>query len=286
MRPGWVAAPTPSCRPASSPSPASCPATRPSRRSKTRSRRPTATRATRSSSSTTTPSTAPWPISTRSTVPAEITATTKRPPIVSENAPDLVQRVTSVMIAGKGDLLPVSAFPVDGTWPTATTQWEKRNIAIEIPVWDERSLHPVQQVRAGLPPRRHPRQGLRPGRPRGRARDLQVGGLQGQGLRGQEVHHPGGSGRLHRLPALRPGLPRQGQVEPETQVARHGAADAAPRARARQLRFLPRPPRGRPHPGQARCQGLAVPPAALRVLGRLRGLRRDPLRQAPHPALR
>jgi len=70
-------------------------------------------------------------------VPAEITATTSRPPIVSENAPDLVQRVISVMIAGKGDLLPVSAFPVDGTWPTATTQWEKRNIAIEIPVWDE-----------------------------------------------------------------------------------------------------------------------------------------------------
>jgi pyruvate-ferredoxin/flavodoxin oxidoreductase len=40
------------------------------------------------------------------------------------------------MMANKGDLLPVSAFPVDGTWPTATTQWEKRNIATEIPVWD------------------------------------------------------------------------------------------------------------------------------------------------------
>jgi pyruvate-ferredoxin/flavodoxin oxidoreductase len=40
------------------------------------------------------------------------------------------------MLAGKGDLLPVSAFPVDGTWPTATAQWEKRSIAREIPVWD------------------------------------------------------------------------------------------------------------------------------------------------------
>jgi pyruvate-ferredoxin/flavodoxin oxidoreductase len=40
------------------------------------------------------------------------------------------------MMANKGDLLPVSAFPVDGTWPTSTTQWEKRNIALEIPVWD------------------------------------------------------------------------------------------------------------------------------------------------------
>ena len=40
------------------------------------------------------------------------------------------------MLAGNGDLLPVSAFPVDGTWPTGTSQWEKRNIAQDIPVWD------------------------------------------------------------------------------------------------------------------------------------------------------
>ena len=70
-------------------------------------------------------------------VPGKITATRTRPPIVSEKAPDFVKRVTAVMMAGKGDLLPVSAFPVDGTWPLGTTQWEKRNIALEIPVWDE-----------------------------------------------------------------------------------------------------------------------------------------------------
>jgi len=69
-------------------------------------------------------------------VPAAVTATRTRPPIVAEAAPDFVKRVTAVMMAGKGDLLPVSAFPVDGTWPSATTQWEKRNIALEIPVWD------------------------------------------------------------------------------------------------------------------------------------------------------
>lgn len=57
-------------------------------------------------------------------------------PIVPEDAPDFVQRVTALMLAGKGDLLPVSAFPVDGVWPTGTTQWEKRNIAEEIPVWE------------------------------------------------------------------------------------------------------------------------------------------------------
>jgi pyruvate-ferredoxin/flavodoxin oxidoreductase len=69
-------------------------------------------------------------------VPGQITATRVKPPVVSPEAPDFVQRVTSVMLANKGDLLPVSAFPVDGTWPVATAQWEKRNIALEIPVWD------------------------------------------------------------------------------------------------------------------------------------------------------
>jgi pyruvate-ferredoxin/flavodoxin oxidoreductase len=68
--------------------------------------------------------------------PQQVTATRAMPPIVSDEAPDFVKRVTAVMLANKGDLLPVSAFPVDGTWPTATTQWEKRNIALEIPVWD------------------------------------------------------------------------------------------------------------------------------------------------------
>ncbi|MCZ7649698.1 MAG: pyruvate:ferredoxin (flavodoxin) oxidoreductase [Thermoanaerobaculia bacterium] len=69
-------------------------------------------------------------------VPAAATSTRHRPPIVSEDAPEFVKRVSAVMLANKGDLLPVSAFPVDGTWPTATTQWEKRNIALEIPLWD------------------------------------------------------------------------------------------------------------------------------------------------------
>ncbi len=70
-------------------------------------------------------------------VPGKITATHSRPPIVPENAPEFVKRVTAVMIAGHGDKLPVSAFPPDGTWPSGTTRWEKRNIALEIPVWDE-----------------------------------------------------------------------------------------------------------------------------------------------------
>jgi pyruvate-ferredoxin/flavodoxin oxidoreductase len=50
--------------------------------------------------------------------------------------PDFVQRVTARMIAGEGDLLPVSALPVDGTFPTGTARYEKRTLAAEIPIWD------------------------------------------------------------------------------------------------------------------------------------------------------
>jgi len=66
------------------------------------------------------------------------TPTTERhlPPAVPAEAPDFVQRVTAQMLMDQGDLLPVSAFPADGTWPTATSQWEKRNIATDLPVWD------------------------------------------------------------------------------------------------------------------------------------------------------
>jgi pyruvate-ferredoxin/flavodoxin oxidoreductase len=71
-------------------------------------------------------------------VPPQATSTRARPPIVARESPDFVQRVTAVMMAGKGDLLPVSAFPPDGTWPVGTAKWEKRNIAAEIPVWDEK----------------------------------------------------------------------------------------------------------------------------------------------------
>jgi len=68
--------------------------------------------------------------------PQEATSiVTIRPPVPG-GAPEFVQGVTAEIIAGRGDLLPVSMMPVDGTFPTATTQYEKRNIATEIPVWD------------------------------------------------------------------------------------------------------------------------------------------------------
>ena len=57
-------------------------------------------------------------------------------PAVSGNAPDFVKNVLAKIISGEGDDLPVSAFPADGTYPSATTKYEKRNIAEQVPVWD------------------------------------------------------------------------------------------------------------------------------------------------------
>ena len=58
------------------------------------------------------------------------------PPTVPENAPEFVRNVTATLMRQEGDSLPVSLMPDDGTWPTATTQYEKRNIAVEIPEWE------------------------------------------------------------------------------------------------------------------------------------------------------
>jgi pyruvate-ferredoxin/flavodoxin oxidoreductase len=69
-------------------------------------------------------------------VPAQATASRHRRPTVSEQAPDFVKRVTARMLEGNGDLLPVSALPVDGAFPTGTARWEKRQLAAEIPIWD------------------------------------------------------------------------------------------------------------------------------------------------------
>jgi pyruvate-ferredoxin/flavodoxin oxidoreductase len=69
-------------------------------------------------------------------VPSTTAGDLRRLPAVPDHAPDFVKRVTAMMIEGKGDLLPVSALPVDGTFPTGTAQYEKRSVALSIPIWD------------------------------------------------------------------------------------------------------------------------------------------------------
>ncbi len=69
-------------------------------------------------------------------VPDGVTSDRSIEQAVPDDAPDFVQKVTAMLMAGDGDLLPVSALPVDGMFPTATAQYEKRSIAKEIPIWD------------------------------------------------------------------------------------------------------------------------------------------------------
>ncbi len=69
-------------------------------------------------------------------VPEKITSKTTRRAPIPEAAPPFVRSVLGTMIAQNGDSISVSAMPVDGTFPTGTTQWEKRNLALEIPVWE------------------------------------------------------------------------------------------------------------------------------------------------------
>ena len=145
-------------------------------------------------------------------VPAEATSTFDMRPPVPAGAPDFVQRFTARIIAGEGDDLPVSAMPIDGTFPTATTQWEKRNIALEIPVWDEvlciqcgkcvlvcphavirAKVYDPQYANGNAPPH------------------LQIGSRPLEGFQGKEVHPANRARRLHRLRPLRRRLPRQEQ---------------------------------------------------------------------------
>ncbi len=221
------------------------------------------------------------------TVPAAVSARRARPPLVSERAPDFVQKVTAVMLAGKGDLLPVSAFPVDGTWPVATAKWEKRNIALEIPVWDSKICIQCNQCALVCPHAAI------------RAKVYDESALAGAPptfkstpYKGNE--HKGKHFTIQVAPEDCTGCnlcvnvcPAKDRTNPK-----HKAIDMHPQAPlrdagARQLRLLPQSPRAGPdRDGEDRSQELAVPRAAVRVLGRLRGLRRDAVPQAAHAALR
>src|SRR5438309_5210136 len=72
-------------------------------------------------------------------VPAQVSSKSEMPPPFSLGAPQFERDVLGAIYAGRGDELPESAFPEDGTFPTGTAKWEKRNLALEIPVWDTKT---------------------------------------------------------------------------------------------------------------------------------------------------
>ena len=180
-------------------------------------------------------------------VPAAATATRGRPPLVPDAAPDFVQRVTAaLMLAGKGDRLPVSALP------------GRRHLAGrhgEVGEAQHRARDPGVGLRASASsatsarwsartPPSAPRSTTRRGSPARRRRSSRRP-TRGASSRGARVHDSGRARGLHRLRPLRARLPGEGPDEPAAQGDRHAAAGAAARRRARELRLLPRPARDR-----------------------------------------
>jgi pyruvate-ferredoxin/flavodoxin oxidoreductase len=158
------------------------------------------------------------------------------------------------MLANKGDLLPVSAFPPDGTWPTATTQWEKRNIAIDIPVWDEdlciqcnkcALVCPHAAIRAKV---YEPDQLRAPPRPSSpwttRPRTSTARSTPSRWRRRTAPAAPSACGSARPRTRATPSTRRS--------TWRRRCRCASPR---RELRVLPRPSRGRPHRRQADVKG-------------------------------
>ena len=212
-----------------------------------------------------------------------------RPPLVSEQAPDFVQKVTAVMLAGKGDLLPVSAFPVDGTWPTGDREvGEAEPRARDPGLGLRRSASSATSARscARTPPSgpRSTTRALWPARRRPSSR---------RAYRGNE--YKGKQFTIQVAPEDCTGCnlcvnvcPAKDRTNPK-----HKAIDMQPQAplrerRARQLRLLPRPAGAGSHRAWRSIDHKSSQflRAAVRVLGRLRRLRRDAVPQAADAALR
>jgi hypothetical protein len=144
-------------------------------------------------------------------IPEKVSSTTEIP-AAFPGAPRFEHDVLGTIYAGRGDELPVSAFSCDGTFPTGTAKWEKRNHGSGDSGLGYEDLHPVRQVRDGLPACRDPDQGLRQqrtgtARPQPSSRPT----VRDKEWAGHEVHDPGRSRRLHRMRRLRRCLPGQKQ---------------------------------------------------------------------------
>ena len=198
--------------------------------------------------------------------PDKVTSTFKRLPAVWGDVPDFVERVTGMIIAGKGDLLPVSAHArgrdvPDGDGEVRETQHRVGNSGL-----GHEDLHPVRSVFPGLPARRDPFQGVPQGiaeRPPGHVPN---DGLQGQGAGGPLVHHSSRAGRLHGLRRVRRRLPGQEQGGGQAQGHQHAAQAGLTRGGTEELRLLPQDYRPGPQPGQDEYrQGLPVAASLVRV---------------------
>ncbi len=144
--------------------------------------------------------------------PGAVDGARRRRPVVAVTAPDFVQRVTASMLRGDGDLLPVSALPPDGSFPTGTARVEKRSIAARDPDLGSRDLHRLRALCRRMSARCHPDEAPHAGS-RARVRTRRGPGVVPHQIvpvprpSGLAPQHPGGARRLHRVRRLRRRVP-------------------------------------------------------------------------------
>ena len=219
--------------------------------------------------------------------PGRVTVTRGVPPVVPADAPEFVRAVTAELMAGRGDALPVSALPVDGTYPTGTAAYEKRNISDDVAVWD-----PDLCIQCGNCSFVCPHSVIRSkfyeaGQLAGAPEGFPVMPLDARGLPDArytlQVYAEDCTGCglcVEACPASAPGDPSRKAInlaplEPLLDSAR------------RNIAFFETHPGQRPVTGRLRHSARRpVPAAAVRVLRRVRRLRRDAVPQAAVPAVR
>ncbi len=191
-------------------------------------------------------------------IPAELSAGGSIGVAVPESAPDFVRHVTSMLMDGKGDLLPVSALPVDGRFPSGTTRYEKRAIAMEMPIWDPDICIDCGKCTIVCPHAVIRMKVFTPEALAGGSGRLLVKALPLQGSARSPHGHRGRGRRLHRLWGLRRRLPGEVQDRGQAQVHKHGACARSPRPVAGSLGLLPVHPGAGPLPAAPRFgEGLA-----------------------------
>ncbi len=160
-------------------------------------------------------------------VPAAATATSSSDDqlaaATASGASEFVERVTMQMMAGKGDLLPVSAMPVDGTFPTGTTQFEKRKLAREIPVWEADLCIDCGKCAIVCPHAAIRMKAYEPDAIDAAPDELQDEVVPLARARRPPADRAGRPRRLHRVRRLRRRLPGEGQDRGQAQVDQHAS---------------------------------------------------------------
>ena len=220
-------------------------------------------------------------------VPGRVTSARELPAMVPASAPEFVRTVTAMMMAGRGDELPVSMLPVDGTYPSGTTAYEKRNISELVAEWD-----PDLCIQCGNCSFVCPHSVIRStyydeSLLKEAPSDFKSAPLDARGLPDTrftlQVYVEDCTGCELCVQACPVGAPD----DPDPQGDQPRGPRAAGGRRTGQHRVLRDAAGGRPVPGGLRHGARhAVPAAAVRVLRRLRGLRRDAVHQAPVAAVR